>query len=37
MTETERTSETSDYFNKTTERYIPGICHIHTRRRENIK
>jgi hypothetical protein len=30
-------SETSVYFNETTRRYIPDGCHLHTRRRENLK
>jgi hypothetical protein len=38
MMEAVRTSETSVYFiNKTTRRYIPEGCHLHTRRRENQK
>jgi hypothetical protein len=36
-TEAVRTSETSDYFNETTHRYIPEGCHLHTRRRESLK
>jgi hypothetical protein len=36
MVEAVHASETSDYFNETTWRYIPGGCH-HTRRRENLK
>jgi hypothetical protein len=32
-----RTSETSIYFNETTRRYIPESCHLHTRRRANLK
>jgi hypothetical protein len=32
-----RTSETSTYFHKTTRRYIPEVCHLHTHRRENLK
>jgi hypothetical protein len=32
-----RTSETSVCFNKTTLRYIPEGCRLHTRRRENLK
>jgi hypothetical protein len=32
-----RTSETSVYFNETTRRYIPEGCHLHTRRRKNLK
>jgi hypothetical protein len=31
------TSETSVYFNETTGSYIPQSCHLHTRRRENLK
>jgi hypothetical protein len=36
MMEPIRISETSVYFYKTTGRYIPEGCHIHTRRRENV-
>jgi hypothetical protein len=32
-----RTSETSVYSNETTRRCIPESCHLHTRRRENLK
>jgi hypothetical protein len=32
-----RTSEAPIYFNETTWRYIPEGCHLHTRRRENLK
>jgi hypothetical protein len=31
MTGAERISETSVYFNETTEPYIPEGCHLHTR------
>jgi hypothetical protein len=31
------TSETSVYFHETLRRYIPECCHLHTRRRENLK
>jgi hypothetical protein len=31
------TSETSVHFNETTRRYIPEGCHLHTRRRGNLK
>jgi hypothetical protein len=31
-----RTSEATVYFNVTTRRYIPEICHILIRRRENL-
>jgi hypothetical protein len=31
------TSETLEYFNETTRRYIPEGYHIHIRRRENMK
>jgi hypothetical protein len=37
LTEAIRTSETSVYFNYTTRRYIPEGCHLHTRRRKNMK
>jgi hypothetical protein len=37
MIEAVRTSETSVYFNETTRRYIIESCHLHTRRRENLK
>jgi hypothetical protein len=30
-------SETSVYFIKTTRRQAPEICHLHTRRHENLK
>jgi hypothetical protein len=36
MLEAVRTSEMSVYFNKTTRRYIPDGCYLHTRRRENM-
>jgi hypothetical protein len=32
-----RNSETSAYFNKTTQRYIPEGSELHTRRCENLK
>jgi hypothetical protein len=32
-----RTSETSVYFSEIIRRYIPESCHLHTRRRENLK
>jgi hypothetical protein len=32
-----RTSETSVYFNETTQRYNPGSCYSQIRRRENLK
>jgi hypothetical protein len=37
MMEAVRTSETSVYFNETTERYIPDGCHLHTRRHDSLK
>jgi hypothetical protein len=37
MIETLRISETSVYFNETTRRYNPEGCHLHIRRRENLK
>jgi len=37
MMEAVRTSETSVYFHETTRRYVPESCHLHTRRRENLK
>jgi hypothetical protein len=37
MMETVRTPETSVFFNETTWFYIPEGCHLHTRRRENLK
>jgi hypothetical protein len=30
-------SETSAYFNETKQRYIPGSCHLYTRRSNNVK
>jgi hypothetical protein len=36
MMETLRTSETSLY-SETAERCVPKSCHLHTRRRENLK
>jgi hypothetical protein len=36
MVETAHTSETSLYF-ETARLYIPDSCHLHTRRRENLK
>jgi hypothetical protein len=35
MTVAARTSKTSVYLNETTRRYIPEVCHLHTRH-ENI-
>jgi hypothetical protein len=32
-----RTSETSVFSIETTRRYIAEVCHLHTRRRENLK
>jgi hypothetical protein len=32
-----RASETLFYLNETTQTYIPEGCHIHIRRRENLK
>jgi hypothetical protein len=37
MMEAVRNSETSLHFNDTTRRSIPEGCHLHTRRRENLK
>jgi hypothetical protein len=37
MMEAVRTSETSVFFNETARLYIPQGCHVHTRRRENLK
>jgi hypothetical protein len=37
MMEAVRTSETSVYFNETTRRFISEGCHLHIRRRENLK
>jgi hypothetical protein len=37
MMEAVRTSETSVNFYETTRRNIPEGCHLHTRRRENLK
>jgi hypothetical protein len=37
MMEAVRTSETSVYFNETTQHCIPEGCHLHTRRGENLK
>jgi hypothetical protein len=37
MMEAVRNAETSVYFHETTRRYIPEICHLHIRRRENLK
>jgi hypothetical protein len=37
MMEAVRASETLFYLNETTQSYIPEGCHIHTRRRENLK
>jgi hypothetical protein len=37
MMEAVRNSEMSVYFNSTTQRCIPESCHLHTRRRENLK
>jgi hypothetical protein len=37
MMEAVRTSETSVYFNDITRRYVAESCHLHTRRRENMK
>jgi hypothetical protein len=37
MMEAVRTSETSVCFNKTTRRYIPESCHLHSCRREKVK
>jgi N-dimethylarginine dimethylaminohydrolase len=36
MMEAVRTSEASAYSNEITRRYIPEVCHLHTRRRENL-
>jgi hypothetical protein len=37
MMEAVLTSETSAYSNETTRRYTQEGCHLHTRRRENLK
>jgi hypothetical protein len=37
MMEEVRASETSVYYNETTRRYILEGCHLHTRRREDLK
>jgi hypothetical protein len=37
MMEAVRTSETSLNFNETTRRYSPESCHLHTRRRKDLK
>jgi hypothetical protein len=37
MMEAVRTSKTSVYSNDTTGRYINLSCHLHTRRRDNLK
>jgi hypothetical protein len=37
MMETVDASETSVYLNETTRRYTPEGCHLHTRRRQNLK
>jgi hypothetical protein len=37
MMEAVRTYETSVYFHKTTRRCIPQSCHLHNRRRKNLK
>jgi hypothetical protein len=37
MMEAVRTSKTLVYLDETTRRYISEGCHLHTRRRENLK
>jgi hypothetical protein len=36
MTEAVRNSETSVFFEETTQRHIPEGCHLHTHRLENL-